>query len=210
MKRIIWTSSMDLSPEGVASFCKQAADRYGKSEEELRALSLMDLSTCYMWNERRRLLREATKQLSVSSKLPILVIADKADFMNQNHHECFVLSGEHISEIFSCREGLSTTFFSDGKDIRCEDITEEGTNFYLFRLITTLKGLGAFTSQVEQGEPFTESQLSALTESLAPQVHQLLGWDVGHESLNLKISQADGKKPYIQTSGKEPVMSLER
>lgn len=183
---------MDLSTVGVENFCRDAAPRYGKTEEELRGLSLMDLATCYMWNERRRLLREMTQALSVPTPAPILVIADKADFGNRSHRECSILSGGQLSEILSCREGLSTTFFSDGQDIRCEDITENGTNFYLFREVTSLKGFHEFTSMVNRGEAFTQSQLDQCTRSLMPQVHQLLGWPAEEEKqpLEEQIRQA--------------------
>lgn len=210
MKRILWTSSMDLSPDAVAAFCREHAGRYGKTESELRALPLLELASCYMWNERNRTFRALREKLSVPVRTPILVIADKADFMHHSHKECSVLSGERLSEILHRQDGVPITFYSDGKDIRAEELTEDGTNFYLYRAVTTLKGLGAFISQVEQGEPFTESQLSALTDSLAPQVHQLMGWPAEHESLAAQIRQAEEKKPHVRTGGKEPAMSQDR
>lgn len=190
MKQIIWTSSMDLSPEGVEKFCREAAGRYGKTESELRALSLMELSSCYMWNERRRAFRDVHSALSVPVHTPILVIAAKADFLGGSHKECSVLSGERLSEILNFEPGVPRTYFSDGKDIWAEELSDTGANIYLYRAVTTLRGLGAFISHVEAGDFFTESQLSAVTRSLAPQVHGLLGWQSEHAPLDHQIRQA--------------------
>lgn len=210
MKQIIWTSSLDLSPEGVDRFCRENAGKFGKTEEDLRALSLMDLATRYMWNERRHRLLDTKEKLSTPTQTPILVIADKADFGNHSHRECSVLSGEHLSQILDCREGLSTTFYSDGKNIHGEDITENGTNFYLFREVTHLNGLGAFTAAVERGEPFTESQLDQYTRSLAPQVHHLLGWPMEeHRPLEAQIRQARDKQT-LTTNQEKIAVPLER
>ena len=208
MKRIIWTSSLDLSKEGVARFCREAAGKYGKSEQDLLALPLLDLASRYMWNERRHKLQQVTSALSVSSDAPILVIADKADFGNQSHRECSILSGEHLSEILGCRTGLSTTFYSDGQDIRCEDITEEGTDFYLFRAVTNLRVLGAFTSSVEKGEPFTESQLSEHTRSHVPQIHDIFSWPLEEKSsLDSRIETAQLRQ---KSNPKTELVSPER
>lgn len=210
MKLIIWTSSLDLSTGGVDKFCRENADKYGKTEQDLRALSLLDLASRYMWNERRHRFLEVKEKLSTPTQAPVLVIADKADFGNHSHKECSILSGERLSQILDSREGLSTTFYSDGKDIRCEDITENGTNFYLFREVTHLNGLGAFTAAVERGEPFTQSQLDQYTRSLAPQVHQLLGWPIEeHRSLEVQIQQARDRQTQINVKEKITV-PLER
>ena len=209
MKRVIWTSSLDLSKEGVDRFCRDCASRYGKTAEELHALTLLDLASSYMLNERRRLRLEISAMLAVQSDLPILVIADKADFGNRSHRECSVLAGDRLSEILECREGLSTTFYSDGHDIRCEDITEHGTNFYLFREVTNLKGLHSFISMVQRGDPFTESQLDQYTRSVAPQVHQLLGWSDGAKlPLESQVANAQERKSSMNIN--EQPVPLER
>jgi len=209
MKRVIWTSSLDLSKEGVDRFCKECASRYGKTTQELHALSLLDLASRYMLNERRRLRLEMSGRLAVQSDYPILVIADKADFGNRSHRECSVLAGDRLSEILEYREGLSTTFYSDGQDIRCEDITEQGTNFYLFREVTTLKGLHSFIAMVQRGDPFTESQLDLYTRSIAPQVHELLGWsDETKLPLENQVTHAQ-ERNILKNTNEKPV-PLER
>lgn len=206
MKQIIWTSSMDLSEKGVSSFCREAAGRYGKTEAELRALPRMELASCYMWNERRRLFREVHDALHVPVNTPILVIASLADFMHQGHKECSVLSGERLSEILSFEPGVPKTYFSDGRDIWAEELTDTGCNIYLYRAVTTLRGLGGFLAQVEAGELFTESQLSAVTQSLAPRVHDLLGLPLHHPPLEQQIQQA--AKQSTAEQGREPSLAV--
>lgn len=210
MKLIIWTSSLDLSTGGVDKFCRENAGKYGKTEDELRAMSLLDLASRYMWNERRHRLLEAKETLSTPTQTPILVIADKVDFANHSHRECSVLSGEHLSQILDCQEGLSTTFYSDGKDIRCEDITENGTNFYLFREVTKLNGLSTFTAMVERGEAFTESQLDEYTRSLAPQVHQLMGWPMEEDRRPLEEQIRQARTRQTKSSNEKETVPLER
>lgn len=201
---------MDLSTGGVDKFCKDAAGRYGKTEEELRGLPLMELACRYMWNDRRRRFYETAKTLSVPCKAPILVISNKADPFNHSHMECSVLPGAFLSEILDCREGLSITFFSDGKDVRCEDITEDGTNFYLFREVKSLRGLSEFAASIEKGEPFTESELERYTSSLAPKIHTLMGWSsIEKESLDHQIQQASEKHIIAQDTEKK-LVALER
>lgn len=209
MKYIIWTSSMDLSASGVETFCRETAGRVGKTEAELRSLPLMELASCYMWNERRRQFHEASKRLNVPVNTPILVLADKADFLNKSHKECYVLSGERLSEILHKEDGVPITFYSDGKDIHCEELVADGSNHYLYRAVTNLKGLHAFVSMVERGDIFTESQLSEFSESLAPRVHQLMGWPADRLPLDHQIQAANKKKMTAQSSEKQAV-SLER
>ena len=45
---IIWNSSLDLSPAGVAEFCETKAAAFGKTPEELKSMPLLDLATKYM------------------------------------------------------------------------------------------------------------------------------------------------------------------
>jgi len=190
LEHIIWTSKLDLSKEHIASFCKDTAPRYGKREEELLTLPLLELASCYMWNERRRLYQEAVKTLSQPCEAPILVISDIAEALGDSHRSCFILSGETIADIFKVREGLVTTFYSDGNDIRCEDITENGANFYLFREVTNPRGLHDFAESIRKGEPFTESELDQYSRSLVPKVHALFHWPTETKSLNDKIESA--------------------
>lgn len=202
-KRIIWTSVFDLSKEGVREFCKSAASIYGKTENELLNLSLMNLAVPYMWNERSRKKQEVMKKLSVSSETPILVIGDVADFGGSSHIECSVLSGESLAKIFSVPTGLCTTFFSDGKDVRCETITDDGMNHYLFRLVERLDGFGKFVADVESGAPFTESELTRYTKSLLPSVEKILDWDI-KPGLDEQISSAEKRQ---ESSSKREVVS---
>jgi len=200
LEHIIWTSKLNLSKEHIVSFCKSAATRYGKSEEDLLCLPILELASCYMWNERRRLYQEAVKKLSYPCEAPILVIADIADVLGKPHHSCFILPGESIAEIFKVREGLVTTFYSDEKDIRCEDIGENGANFYLFREVTNPRGLHEFAESVLKGEPFTESELNQYSRSLAPKVHALLGWPDKSKCLDHKIEAAQTQAAFSNKS----------
>ena len=120
-----------------------------------------------------------------------------------------MLSGEKLSDLLHKEDGVPITFYSDGNDIRCEEITENGVNHYLYRAVTQLKGLHSFVSMVERGEIFTESQLSEFSESLAPRVHQLMGWPMERQPLDHQIHEANKKKMTAQSSEKQAV-SLER
>ena len=200
-RQVIWTSSLDLSPEGVSACCADNAAHYGKTEEELKSMALMDLAVKYMRTEQRRKLRMLKDQLNVPTALPVLVILDKADFLNKSHMECRLLSGEKLSDIFSCApDGLSISFYTDGSDVRCESLTSLGADHYLFREVTNLRNFSSFVQLIERGEAFTESELSANTHRLLPQLSALLGWPSDfHPALDTQIiaaqSQSASAKP---------------
>lgn len=184
---------MDLSEQGVRLFCQANAARYGMSAEDMLRKPLMDIASCYMWNERRRMFYSVKDALSGPSQGPILVVADKADFLNKSHCECYILPGEHLSEILECRSELTTTFYSDGKDIRSESLTEYGADHYLYRVVTNLHGFHDFIAALEKGEAFTESELNIHTVSLLTSVSKALGWPDEKTSLQDKISNAKNK-----------------
>lgn len=194
-RQVIWTSSLDLSPEGVSTFCRDHAARYGKTEAELKSLPLMDLAVKYMRTEQRRELRALKDRLNVYTTLPVLVILDKADFLNKSHMECLLLSGDKLSDILSCpKDGLSITFYTDGRDFRCESLTSDGADHYLFREVTDLHNFSALIQRIERGEAFTESELSANTRSLLPQLLELLTQDVfDHPSLDTQIQNIQSR-----------------
>jgi len=206
VKRILWTSSLDLSTAGIETFCREAAPRYGKTEQELKAMAPMDLAIKYMRPERDRAYKAVFARLSEPTGLPILVILDKADFCNQSHMECSVLSGEHLSQILSCpNDGISVTFYSDGNNIRCECLTDFGADHYLFREVTSLHNFASFIERIERGEAFTESDLGQNTKSLLPQISKLMEWDTApHASLSSQISDAKLKV----SSNTKPIHSV--
>lgn len=171
----------------------------------------MDLAIKYMRPEHNRQLREVKQQLCASTDLPILVILDKADIDNNSHMECHLLSGENLSDIFSCaKDGLSVTFYSDGRDIRCESLTSVGADHYLFREVTSLHNFSSLIARIERGEAFTESELSRNTKSLHPQVSSLLHWDsVSLPRLHTQIADAQARPVPSQTPTAQRVKSKE-
>ncbi len=192
---IIWSSSPDTSEAGIAHFCELNAGRYGKTAEEMKAMSLARLIPL-MWNDIQSWRLTAHGALNIPTDSPILVIADRVGDTPFAKPEisCFVFSGEHLNEIFSVRTGLSTTFYSDGSNIRCTDISETGADHYLFREITQLNGLHAFAQRVSAGEAFTESELDEFSRSLAPTIHQIYGWpEPGKRPLVTAISDASSR-----------------
>ena len=194
-RQVIWTSSLDLSPEGVSTFCRDHAARYGKTEAEMKSMPLMELAIRYMRTEQSRNLRALKDQLNVYTTLPILIILDKADFLNKSHMECQLLSGEKFSDILSCaKDGLSVTFYTDGSDIRCESRTSFGADHYLFREVTDLHNFSGLIQRIERGEAFTESELSANTRSLLPQLSALLNQGAfDHPALDTQIKAAQAQ-----------------
>ena len=205
-RQIIWTSSLDLSPEGVSAFCRDHAARYGKTEAELKSLPLMDLAIKYMRTEQNRELRALKDQLNVPAALPVLVILDKADFLNQSHMECRLLSGEKLSDIFSCAcDGLSITFYADEKDIRCESLTSYGADHYLFREVTNLHNLSALITRIERGEALTESELCQNTQSLLPCFSSLLNMPLsGHPALDTQIQNLQSRSVSAKPDVNQP------
>ena len=194
-RRVIWTSSLDLSPAGIEAFCSEAAARYGKSEQDLKAMSPMDIAITYMWAERRRKKQLIMEQLSEPTALPILVILQRDEHIGTHHTVCSVLSGERLSQIFSCpQDGLSVTFYADSKDVRCISLTDNGAEHYLFREITNMDGFSSLIQRIERGEEFWEALLSRNTKSLLPQVSALLHWDtLKHLPIQYQLDQAQEK-----------------
>ncbi len=189
---IIWSSSPDTSEAGINRFCELNAGRYERSPEETKALPLSKLLPL-MWNDIQSWRLTAHEALKVPTPTPILVIADRAGNtpLSKPERSCFVFSGESLNQIFEVRQGLSTTFFSDGANIRCTDITENGADHYLFRELTNTNGLQSFVQRVSDGAFFTESELDQFSCSLAPIVHKIYGWpDPKKSPLDVRISEA--------------------
>ena len=192
---VIWSNSPDTSKAGIQRFCQNNAGRYGKSQEEMLAMPLSRLIPL-LWDEAQSWRITAYAALNVPCEMPILVIADRAgeEPFSQPEMSCSVLSGEKLSEILDVRSGISTTFYSDGKDIRCRDITEHGADYYLFRELTSFRGLNEFTQKASQREAFTESDLAMFSKSLAPKIHQIYGWpQPDPRPLSTVISEAVSK-----------------
>ena len=204
---IIWSSSPDTSQAGIAKFCKLNAGRYNKTPEEMAQLSLAKLIS-FMWNDIQSWRLTAYAALDVPAAMPILVIADRTgeEPLSKPEMSCFVMNGASLNQIFDVREGISTTFYSDGNNIRCRDIGENGADHYLFREITTLKGLKDFASRVEKGEIFTESELDQFSQSLAPRIHKIYGWpEPQKQPLEVTIAQANTRIPSQQTHHEKQV-----
>ncbi len=172
---IIWNSSLDLSPAGVAEFCETKAAAFGKTPEELKSMPLLDLAAKYMWSARSDALRVAKETLNFNVGVPLVVFSDVIDFMKRRT-ECTLLDSENLQEIFECRRGLSTKFFTDGLDLRCEDLTEDGMNHHLFRAVKDPRALGecARACSTEQRLPSRE-ELDRCSTSLAPVIDRLYG-----------------------------------
>lgn len=176
-KYILWSSSIDTSEAGIKRFCRLNAGRYGKTVEEMMALPLSMLLP-RMWDEAQAWRMTAYGALNVSTDMPILVISDIAGdgLLSKPETSCSVLSGTKLSQILDVRSGISTTFYSDGSNIWCRDLTENGPNYHLFRELTTLEGITDFSNRVTQGEAFTEAELDEFSKSLAPRIHAIYGW----------------------------------
>lgn len=174
---ILWSTNHDTSEAGIAHFCELNAGRYGKAPEEMKTMPLSRLLGL-MWNDTQSWRLAACEALKVPAEGPLLVISDRAGErpLSKPEISCFVLNGEHLNEIFSVRQGVSTTFYSDGSNIRCTDISEFGADHYLFREITSTNGLSSFVQRVSAGEAFTESELDEFSRSLAPRIHEIYGW----------------------------------
>lgn len=176
-KFILWSSSIDTSKVGIANFCRTNAGRYGKTVEEMMALPLSMLLP-RMWDEAQGWRMTAHGALKVSTDMPILVISDIAGdgLLSKPEMSCSIMSGTNLAQILDIRCGISTTFYSDGSNIWCRDLTETGTNYHLFRELTSLDGLAVFSAQVSKGEVFTEAELDKFSKSLAPRIHAIYGW----------------------------------
>ena len=177
VKYILWSSSPDTSEDGIKNFCRLNAGRYGKSVTEMMALPLSMLIP-RMWDEVQAWRLTAYGALNISTELPLLVISDRAGdgLFSKPEMTCSVLTGEKLSQIFDVRTGISTIFYSDGQEIRCRDLTENGADYYLFRELTNLHGISDFAKRVFHGEAFTEAELNQFSRSLAPKIHAIYGW----------------------------------
>ena len=209
-KYIIWSSSPDTSPDGIKEFCRLNAGRYDMTPEAMSSLPLSRIIG-FMWNDIQSWRLTAYSALNIPATMPILVIADKSgeEPLSKPEMSCFILDGMNLNQIFDVREGLSTTFYSDGSNIRCKDISEHGTDYYLFREITGLKGLHAFADQVRSGAAFTESELDEFSRSLAPKIHKIYGWpEPGQRPLKTLITEASSRTELQPSlSGKQPELS---
>ena len=189
---IIWSSRHDTSQAGIAHFCELNAGRYNKTPEEMKSLPLGELLSL-MWNDTASWRLTAYEALKAPANGPHLVIADRAGEkpLSKPEMSCFVLNGEHLNEIFSVRQGLASTFYSDGSNIRCTDLFSYGEDHYLFREITSTKNLQSFVQRVKRGEVFTESELDQFSRSIAPEIHKIYGWpEPGQRPLETVLSDA--------------------
>lgn len=173
----IWSNSPDTSEEGIAEFCKFSAGRYNKTPDEMSRLPLSQIIGL-MWDDIQSWRLAAYAALDLPTAMPIFVVADRAgeELLSKPEISCFILSGNNLNQILDIRSGISTTFYSDGSNIRCRDIGENGADYYLFREMTNLNGMRDFVERVERGEAFTESELDEFSRSLSPTIHQIYGW----------------------------------
>lgn len=206
---ILWSSSPDTSEAGIQKFCRLNAGRYGKSYEEMIALPLSMLIP-RMWDEIQSWRLTTYRALSVPSEMPILVIADRAgeEPLSSPEMSCFVLTGETLSQILDVRTGISTMFYSDGQEIRCRDLTENGADYYLFRELTSLQGIADFAKRISMGEMFSEADANEFSKSLAPKIHQIYGWpEPSPKKLDDVLAEANTRTSNSDTEKKSPVFS---
>lgn len=192
---ILWSSSPDTSDAGIQKFCRLNAGRYGKSYDEMMALPLSMLIP-RMWDEIQSWRLTTYAALNTPSELPIFVIADRAGEAPFSNPEmsCSVLTGETLSQILDVRTGISTMFYSDGQEIRCKDLTENGADHYLFRELTTLKGVADFATRISKGEIFSVDDVNQFSRSLAPKVHRIYGWpDPSPKKLDDVLAEASAR-----------------
>jgi len=195
VKHILWSSSVDTSENGIKRFCRLNAGRYGKTVDEMMALPLSMLLP-RMWDEVQAWRLAAYGALNVSTDMPILVISDQAGEapLSKPSMSCSVLNGANLSQILDLRRGVSTMFYSDGKNIWCRDLTENGADYHLFRELTSLGGVAEFVGRVSKGEVFTEDELNQFSKSLAPKIHAIYGWPAPNETgLDVLISSATSR-----------------
>jgi len=173
MERVIWNSSLDLSPDGVDAFCNRYASDFGKTPDQLKAMSLMDLATTYMWTIRAQALRAAKELLDFDVGAPIVVFSHVAEFMT-HRVTCSLLDRENLNEIFRCRQGLSTKFYTDGCDLRCDDLSDDGMTYHIFRAVTNPQALGECVRACQsRGELPTREEMDRCSRALAPDVQRL-------------------------------------
>jgi len=79
--------------------------------------------------------REAYFNMDIRPNYPILVICDLG-LWNGRRTGYRILSDCSLNQIFSVACGDQVTFYSDGYNIRCEDIHHDGTNNYIFKELT--------------------------------------------------------------------------
>lgn len=192
MEFVIWDSYLDLSKEGVHSFCQKYAANFNKTPAELESLPLLHLASIYMDAKRSSALRAAKETLNHELGAPIVVFSDVVELV-QRKTECRLLDSENLKDIFNCRVGCTTKFFTDGSDLRCEDLTMDGMNYYVFRKVEDPRALGLYLQAVKplSGLPSRE-EMDRFSSSLVSVVDRLYGRE------SSRFSEDRKKKEFLE------------
>jgi len=170
---IIWDSTLDLSKNGINKFCRQYAQSFGKTPDELKSLPLLELAAIYMTSVRSKTLFNTRQRLSYEVGAPIAIISETAGFLNRKN-ECSLLESENLRDILKLRSGLNTRFYTDGQDLRCDDLTENGMNYHIFRRIDDPKAFGVFARTYTSRSGFpSKEELDRFSSSLVPVIDRL-------------------------------------
>lgn len=166
IKRVIWSSDVDISDEAVQIFIED-------TEIDGDVIQAM-----YEDNDLR--LDDERRNLDIPTRNPIVVIADLG-LWNGRRVSYSVLDVRNVNAIFSTGQGDFTTFFADAYNVQCQDIHHDGTNYYVYReLIGSQDECAPLLDALYEGKDLgkIKALIRRYSRSLLPYVADVYGWPV--------------------------------
>lgn len=112
---------------------------------------------------------ERANLASCNDSFHMAVLTDRG-LWNGRSKGFYIIENATLDRIFENFEDRPT-WFSDEEDIRCEDVHHDGTNYYLYRKITS----DVLDEIVYEGCP-DDKWLLDNSESIEPLVRNVYGW----------------------------------
>lgn len=173
VKRIIWTNEVDTSDAALAAARHDYADDDFVHVEKMGDQEFIE----FLYWENENWLGDERMNLNITTKNPILVIADLG-LWDGRKSDYKVLASRNIGAILSTHCEDCVTYYADCYNVYCDGIHHDGTNLYVFReLVGSEEECRPLLDAIRSGRGYT-ALMRRYSRSILPYVAGVYGWPV--------------------------------
>lgn len=168
-RTIIWESNPTLDKEDI--------DRIKKQMQEFGKENPTDIDAeNYIMEDNEEAFIDVSDVLDVSVSGKIVVIADIKNW--KGTYQSYLVMSDNLKDVLvrHVHGDSEICVYTDGKEIRADEVYHDGVNHYLFRMFKSHQKEEKFLDEISSGHKISSKKLDQYTESLHQRVTELLGW----------------------------------
>ena len=166
---IIWESNPTLTQEDI--------DRIKKQMQEFGKENPTDIDAeNYIMEDNEEAFIDVSDVLDVSVSGKIVVIADIKNW--KGTYQSYLVMSDNLKDVLvrHVHGDSEICVYTDGKEIRADEVYHDGVNHYLFRMFKSHQKEEKFLDEIPYGYEIDSKELNRYTASLHPRVAELFGW----------------------------------